>query len=154
MKIRKAKNKDFKQVVSIVKEGLKEYGFSYAPKTSESDLKNIKKIYVSSGGTFLVCETIENEIIATGGLLRVNMTSYKIRKMYVKKKYQNKGIGKLVLNELIKFATTKGAKKIVLETTNEMKAAIKMYQSFGFLISNEKIESPRCRVSMKLAVKN
>lgn len=46
----------------------------------------------------------------------------------------NKGIGSLLVNELKRIAKEKGAKRILLETTNDNLNALRFYQKRGFQI--------------------
>src|SRR5680860_942530 len=93
MKIRTANNTDRDNIVQLVKDGLKEFGFDYSPETSESDLLDIEREYIKNGGTFLVLENKKNELIATGALKKLSNNQYKIRKMYVSKSHRRKGYG-------------------------------------------------------------
>ncbi|MEO2052562.1 MAG: GNAT family N-acetyltransferase [Allomuricauda sp.] len=147
-KIRQASNKDTKEIIQLVEQGLNEFGFEIDFNTSESDLLNIDKNYNETGGVFLIVESKEAQIIATGGLLKISDIQYKIRKMYVAKNYRRMGLGKLILKELEKHALKKNAKTIFLETTKLMEAAINLYTTFGFKKGLEVIDSPRCEISM------
>lgn len=147
-KIRKANNNDTEEIIQLVLQGLKEFGFEIDFNTSESDLLNIEQKYNETGGVFLIVESKDAQIIATGGLLKISDIQYKIRKMYVAKNYRRKGLGKLILIELEKHALKNNAKTIVLETTKLMEAAINLYTSFGFIKGSEVIDSPRCEISM------
>ena len=148
IKIRMANNNDTKEIILLVVQGLNEFGFEIDFNTSESDLLNIDEKYNKNGGVFLIAENNEAQLIATGGLLKITDNLYKIRKMYVAKSYRGKGLGKHILTELENHASKNGAKKIILETTNLMVAAIGLYKSFGFKEGSEVLDSPRCEISM------
>ena len=49
----------------------------------------------------MIVENNENQIIATGGLLKIADSQYKIRKMYVVKNYRRKSALKLGLEVLL-----------------------------------------------------
>ncbi|GMQ56700.1 GNAT family N-acetyltransferase [Vallitalea sediminicola] len=50
----------------------------------------------------------------------------------VKKKYWNKGIGKIMMNECIKWCKEKGVEQLELEVVTQNSRAISMYKNFGF----------------------
>lgn len=52
--------------------------------------------------------------------------------MIIKKEYRNKGFGKQLLNEAIKFSKLKNLLRITLLTDFDNEIAIKFYNSFGF----------------------
>jgi len=56
----------------------------------------------------------------------------------VKKEFQGKGYGKLLLDSFIKAAKEKGAKKIFLEVSTENKPALKLYKKSGFKILSKR----------------
>jgi N-acetylglutamate synthase-like GNAT family acetyltransferase len=147
MKVRKAHSDDKKAIVALVKAGLSEFGFVYSPQTSEADIENIDETYNKNGGAFIVIEQ-QNELVATGGLLKLSENKFKIRKMYVSKPYRNQGLGKHILEALLKEAKLKKAKEVVLETSKMMTKAILLYKSYGFEEIEGSADSPRCDIVM------
>lgn len=55
-----------------------------------------------------------------------------ILKIAIKKNYQNKGYGKLLLHNFIKYANQKQAKNIFIEVSENNLKAIKLYLQFNF----------------------
>ncbi|SFB13844.1 MULTISPECIES: GNAT family N-acetyltransferase [unclassified Bacillus (in: firmicutes)] len=114
----------------LVLEGLKErFGFlddSYNP-----DLKDIVGHYIDKGNVFLIGK-LDSVIVCTGALTIESQTVGRIERMSVKKDYRGKGFARTMLSELETYAKTKGIAKVILETNNEWKSAIDLYQSQGF----------------------
>ncbi len=52
--------------------------------------------------------------------------------MAVSPKAQGKGVGLLLAESAIKWATEKGASRIYLESNTKLKPAIKLYEKLGF----------------------
>lgn len=148
MDVRSATNRDKAKIVSLVKVVLNEFGFDYAPKTSEADLQDLEEYYSENSGVFLIMENDKQELIATGALKNMGSQTFKIRKMYVRKVDRKKGYGKEILNNLLQIAQEKGASRVVLETSSTMISAIYLYQSFGFEIKGQKPVLPRCDITM------
>lgn len=61
--------------------------------------------------------------------------------LLVGEQFQNKGIGKELLNRLFDLAKEHGMKKIELTVDNSNVGAIHLYKSFGFEFSQEKHEN-------------
>jgi GNAT superfamily N-acetyltransferase len=53
--------------------------------------------------------------------------------MSVKKEYRRKGIGKLILNYLIKKAKKIKIKKLILETEHNWDEVVQFYKNLGFV---------------------
>ncbi|NER14496.1 GNAT family N-acetyltransferase [Leptobacterium flavescens] len=149
MIIRAATNKDREQIVELVLKGLSEFDFDYAKNSSEADLEDIEASYTNAGGLFLIFEN-GSSVMATGALKNEGEGLFKIRKMYVSNSYRGQGYGRQMLEELIREAGRRNARKIILETSYKMEAAIGLYHSYGFKTVKGPIESPRCDIRMEL----
>ncbi len=55
-----------------------------------------------------------------------------IKRMFVKPEFRGRGISRLILAELEKWAAETGYKKAVLETGNQQAEAIHLYRRFGY----------------------
>ncbi|HYK54929.1 MAG TPA: GNAT family N-acetyltransferase, partial [Flavisolibacter sp.] len=53
-------------------------------------------------------------------------------KMYLLKKVRGLGLGKLLIQKALDFATQAAYKNVYLETMPELKQALKAYEKFGF----------------------
>ncbi|MDR3258150.1 MAG: GNAT family N-acetyltransferase [Fusobacteriaceae bacterium] len=58
-----------------------------------------------------------------------------LKRMYVKDKYRNMGIGENILNELEKWAKEKKNRYIILETGIKNIDALNLYKKYGFRIT-------------------
>ncbi|MEK6154714.1 GNAT family N-acetyltransferase [Flavobacteriaceae bacterium 3-367] len=149
MNIRSATLQDKEKIIELVKTGLKEFGFEYSSTTSELDLEDFAEVYLNIENTFLIMETSQGKLAATGALLKErNHDSYKIQKMYVSKMYRGLGYGKLMLEQFIQLAKSNKAQTILLETSNHMKTAIGLYKSYGFKETCVIPKSPRYNITM------
>jgi len=82
---------------------------------------------------YTACVTDGNEIIAMGRIIGDNSMSYFIKDVVVNPKYQGKGIGKLIINDMLSFLkerTPKGWKFCVELMSAEGKEVF--YEKFGF----------------------
>jgi len=128
MKIRKATKKDFKEIAEIlIKESSKKpYNEKYILKTALKEIRKLskKELYVPEN---------EKEImgfIASSINLDGKKRAY-IDELWLKLKYQKKGIGKELMDFIEDKYKKKGIKKIYLSTKRKA-GAFKFYKKLGY----------------------
>lgn len=85
------------------------------------------------GGFIFFARSIKSgEVVGTCALLKMTETHYEIAKMAVTQKARGQKIGKKLMEAVLRKATSSGATHITLESSSKLKAAISMYESFGF----------------------
>lgn len=127
--------KDATGAKDAVLAGLKDFGFSYN-EAYDYDLNDPKKYYLDKGGMFYVMKNDE-EIIGTVGVINKGNHSAELKRMYVNKKYQGKGFGKMLLEKAILFCKENNFIKLELETNKLFTVAHTFYQKNGFKIISE-----------------
>lgn len=131
-KIRRAQRSNTSQIKKIIFKVLKEYGLKSDEQGKDSDLNDIDKYYLNSGGFFGVVEARNKNIIGTFGLYRLSDQVYELRKMYLLKEARGMGCGKMILNFAVQMAKESNINLIQLETISNLKEAIGLYKKFGF----------------------
>ena len=63
---------------------------------------------------------------------KIGADIFELSKMAVTKKYQGKGLSKLLMEECIGFARMKNALKIILLSNTSLTPAISLYTRYGF----------------------
>ena len=76
-------------------------------------------------------------VIGTAAMIPFSEDVFELAKMSVKKGFQGKGVGKLLLKRCIQFAQERNANEIFLLTNDILKPALNLYLSCGFVIKNE-----------------
>ena len=129
MRIYKEKIKiaDFeKEYLSQVQEILKE-NFEY-PWSEEqilsSNVFSVKKVFIYENNPVAF---FAGELIFSEGSISM---------IAVKKEFQEKGIGKYIMNWFINLCKQKGINNIWLEVSQNNKKAIRFYENFGFTIQD------------------
>lgn len=138
----KGLNKDSKAIKHVIFTTLIEYGLPVDPNATDSDLDHPEDFY--KDGFFAVIKNNRNEIVGTFGLLEYQKGIVEIRKMYLLKEYRGKGIGKFMMNFLMRKAKDMGYEKVMLETATALKEAIIMYEKYGFELSKDAPHTCRC----------
>ncbi len=100
---------------------------------------DLKSLIQSPEATLIVAEE-NNEIIASGYALikKAEKNYYRFKEyaylgfMYVKPEYRGKGINKVITDELITWAKSRGINEVRLEVYAQNESAIKAYEKAGF----------------------
>lgn len=129
-KIRKAQNKDFKQIVKIFRT---EYGKPpYNEKWSEKwATKKVREYYNEN---FIFVMELEKKI---GGFIIGNFYTWDdgirgfVNELVVSSKFQGKGYGTRLFRHFENFIKKKGSKKISLLSSTKSRA-FKLYKKLGF----------------------
>lgn len=90
------------------------------------------KIIAEGGAIFLAMDTESSTIAGTAGIAKETEKEYELVKMAVDPAYRGKGISKLLLDKCLQAARQKGAEKMVLFSNSQLKAALKLYEQYGF----------------------
>jgi putative acetyltransferase len=83
------------------------------------------------GVTFFVTR-VDAEPAGCGGVLAVGAEYAEIKRMYVRPRFRENGLGKLMLTHLANHARARGLNVLRLETGIHQAEAIRLYEAFGF----------------------
>ncbi len=133
---------------AVIKDALAEYGLGWEPDGADRDVINIEQYYLDRGGEFWVIED-NGTIIGTSAYYpclvegNCDVKAVEIRKMYLHSKTRGQGLGKYLLGQLEKAIFDRGYREIRIETASVLTAAVKLYESSGYLPVTE-VETSRC----------
>lgn len=131
MKLRQYKPTDQDAIWQLHVDGLKQTGSWIDNRKYDQDVLNIKETYLDNGGEFFVA-LLDDKVVGMGGFSKIDDQTAEVRRMRVNVDYQGQGIGSSILENLIKKAKELGYKKLELDTTENMLAAQRLYEKFGF----------------------
>lgn len=89
------------------------------------------EIILEHGGEIWLAR-LGGEIVGTGVLHCEGNGEYEIAKMVVREDIRGKGIGKKILEKLIRRFRERGGKRLWLQSNSTLKSAIGLYRRFGF----------------------
>lgn len=136
--IRQYQASDKEEVFSLHVRVLKNEGAYLYAGIWEKDFEDIEGIYINNRGEFLV-GTINNQIIAMGGLRKKTEDMVELRRMRVDPMFQRIGFGQMILDALEKKAWELGYKVIQLNTSARQVSAQRFYEKNGYMeIKREK----------------
>lgn len=108
----------------------------------QPDLHNLKAFYNDKGNWLWVATNVNDEVVGTIGLERLNDTQSVLRKMFIKNEYRGKtlGLAQKLFEILLQEAKKQNFKEILLDTPLVTHAAHRFYERNGFeLISNDMV---------------
>ncbi len=106
---------------------------------------------IEPGGAILFAK-LNEEIVGSVALNKVNSEEYEMIKMGVKPEARGKGIGHVLAKAVISKAREMGGKKLVLYSSSKLDAARALYSKHGF-ISVVPEEGKYCRCDYKMELK-
>ncbi len=102
----------------------------------ETDLRNIEKTYINTGGEFII-GLINGVVVAMGGFRRSSSTTAELRRMRIQKKFQGKGYGSQLLSELERIARLSGIREFCFETAKSRPRTLEFYRKHGYKETGE-----------------
>lgn len=133
--IREIEPQDNAQLEQVIRACFHEFnipleGTAYA----DAETPRMFESYQNSNDIYFVIDK-NGEILGGGGvkpLKDFESNVCEIQKMYFSPKVRGKGYGKLLFEKCMKSAQALGYKQCYLESAPQLKAAIHIYESFGF----------------------
>lgn len=119
-------------------------------KHDEEVFNTIEELIIQTGGDIFFC-IIENEIVGTVAMQKLNNAKFEMAKLAVDKKYQGQNIGKLLIESCIEFAKEKKATTIMLMSSTKLDIALHLYKKFNFVeVLLEENDYARADIQMEL----
>ncbi len=106
-------------------------GFPLDFQDFDKELENLPGEYAPPEGCIFLCR-IQDDIAGCIALRKLEPGICELKRMYVREGYRGKGIGKMLVEEVIRRAKKIGYKKMRLDTLRSMKTAIRIYEELGF----------------------
>ena len=92
-------------------------------------------VIAKSGEIFFA--VFDQEVIGTAAMLSASDKVFELAKKAVRKDFQGRGVGMLLLKRCISFAKERNALEIFLLTNDVLKPALNLYLSSGFVLNDE-----------------
>lgn len=135
---------DVPAVVALVTTVLAEFGLEFGVgAATDAPLFDLPGSYEGGGGRFWVAVDGDT-VIGTCGVHPVSDDDLEVRKMYLARAARGRGVGARLLAEAVRFAEARGARRLVLDTIEEMADAIRFYEAHGFRRDDGQVRGSRC----------
>lgn len=132
--IREIEKKDDKAVERVIRDCLIEFGANHEGTAwADPDLCRFSEIYQSEGNKYWVAENEDGKILGGVGIGRLEDIDgvCELQKMYCIPEARGCGIANKLMEEALKYAE-KYYERCYLETLDNMKAAQRFYEKYGF----------------------
>lgn len=144
---------DVPAVVSLVSRVLAEFGLTFgAGSETDAQLHALPASYARDGGGFWVAVAPDGTLLGTAGVAPVAPGDVELRKMYLEPAARGRGLAKRLLAVAVAHARARGARRMVLDTTEQMTDAQRFYESHGFVRDDAQVRGSRCHRGYALAL--
>jgi N-acetylglutamate synthase-like GNAT family acetyltransferase len=134
IRIRKAKHRDAAAIESLLYESFLEYERAYTPEAFRIT-RSEKREIESRIKHWTVWVALHSNVIVGTVSVHPEGEALHIRSMAVRPSMRGRGIGKLLLQRVEKFASTNRYKRLILNTTPFLASAIRLYERCGFRVT-------------------
>ncbi|UNX53288.1 GNAT family N-acetyltransferase [Georgenia sp. TF02-10] len=131
-RVRRVVERDVPEVIRLHHAALWAAGAHAGPGGWDDDLEDVEAAYVQAGGEFLVA-TLGPVVVGMGALRPVDVVTAEVKRMRVLPRWQGRGVGRAVARALEDRAVDLGFRRLVLDTTEQQRAAVALYASLGFV---------------------
>jgi N-acetylglutamate synthase-like GNAT family acetyltransferase len=114
-------------------------------------LENHKAEIIDKGGAILFAQ-YEDKIVGTCALIKHSDDLFELAKMGVTTEYQGLKIGRRLAEAILEKAAALGAKKVFLESSGKLTAALALYDKLGFEPDDELGITPFSRCNVQLSI--
>jgi N-acetylglutamate synthase-like GNAT family acetyltransferase len=136
--------------VALNKVWLEEY-FYIEPHDIEV-FENTETVFIITGGQIFFC-LVNNQVVGTVAMQKVNETTYEMAKLAVDKNFQGKNLSKLLVDACINFAKEKKATKIMLLSSTKLITALNLYKKYNFIeVPLDNNDYARSDIQMELSL--
>jgi GNAT superfamily N-acetyltransferase len=143
-------NKNYKEYFKILNLEWLELYFKVEP--IDMDLLSNPDKIIDEGGEIFFAK-LDNIIVGTCALLKIDENTFELAKMAVTKKAQGKKIGEQLGKAAIDYAKKKQIKIIILESNTLLLPALNLYRKLGFVEVPGYISSKYSRSNIKMELK-
>lgn len=125
--------------------------FLFDPVNKHKDFRNIPEVYQSNNGQFWLM-LHSNNIIGMIALKNLSTTTGEVKRLNIHPDFRGSGFGELLFKHLISYAQENDFKFLRLDSKRELKAALHLYNKFGFSEIDRYNDNPDADIFMELAL--
>jgi GNAT superfamily N-acetyltransferase len=118
-------------LLALHRSAIEGFDLGMSQQADEADLMAIEKVYLSTGGEFLL-GFLEDKLMAMGGYKKPSDSQVELRRMRIARELQNKGYGTQLLLELERRAAGGGFKSVCLDTATQRPLTLEFYRKHGY----------------------
>jgi len=133
--IRKIEFNDNKELASIVRTSLAEFGANKPGTVYYDDTTDhLYELFQQPGSVYYIAEQ-DGKLLGGAGIYPTEdlpEQTCELVKMYLRKEARGRGLGKLLIKKCLEFAKGFGYLQVYIETMPELRKGMTIYEKFGF----------------------
>ena len=130
------------EIEQLLKDYLTELGRNLSFQNVAAEFYDLKSKYLPPNGRLLCAQTENGEIVGCVAYHKHNGQRCEMKRLYVKPDYRKNNAGRLLVDEIIKFACQDGYSEMVLDTIEPLQSAIRLYKKVGFTETEPYYDNP------------
>jgi len=115
-------------------------------------LEKSQENIIDKGG-FIFLAKLNNKIVGTVALIKINSQNFELGKMAVSPKVQGLGIGQQLMQYSIDFGKSQHWSNLILYSNTVLENAIYIYRKYGFIEVPIEKDTPYARGNIKMVLK-
>lgn len=122
----------------------RELGKAFEPEGRHSFYNDIDREFDS-----FWCLVSTDRVIGTVAIKKIDERTAELKALYLLSEFRGKGFGFLLLDKAVKFAKEESYQRIVLDSMSQYAEAIRLYERYGFRITERYNDNPYADVFME-----
>lgn len=131
----------FSEYTDMLTEGDSSFKTYLDVQNYDDELEHLEEKYGQPKGR-LYLAYCEGQPAGCIGLRKIDEKNCEMKRLYVRPAYRKNGLGERLVRMIIDDAKSTGYSHMLLDTLPFLKAAVKMYEKFGFYITERYNDSP------------
>jgi len=137
----KLHEQDIEQTKSIIEAYVKCIGIDLYFQNIDDELERFPEKYKEPDGAFFVAKD-KDKVVGCIGMKSLGDGVCEMKRLYVSDEYKGFGIGKHLIEIILREANEKGYERMRLDTLRRLGKALGMYRAFGFKEIEQYVENP------------
>lgn len=123
---------DIDQIRTLFREYADSLGVNLDYQGFEEELRELPGSYAPPAGTLLLARR-NDEILGCVGVRALDPATAEMKRLYVRPAARGTGLGRILAEAAIRFATCSGYERMRLDTLPQMQRAQELYRELGFV---------------------
>ena len=141
IKIEKLSENTIEEAKGLIREYLDWINVDLGFQHVDEELAHFPEKYREPEGAFLVARE-GDKVVGCVGIKKIGDGTCEMKRFFVKDGYKGRGIGKRLVDEIIKEAKCRGYSRMRLDSLKRMDRALILYRKFGFEAIGQYVENP------------
>lgn len=141
--IREIQPEDDPAIAKIIRTALEEYDEAQEGTVyTDPETDHLFEVFSQTPDSSYFIAEYNNEVIGGSGIYPTKNLPKgytELVKIYLKKEYRGKGLGRILMKKSIQYAIEQGYSHLYLESFPSLKEAIQLYNKFGFKIVSNRL---------------